>query len=62
MLFDPLQSSCENNGGDSLAEVREMVRILGKELYNGRSQVWIQLLYFTSELIMQSLFVLSGEK
>lgn len=39
-----------------------MVQILGKELYNGSSQGWIQLLYFISELIVQTPFVLTGEK
>ena len=43
-------------------EVRKIIQILGKELCNGSSQGWIQLLYLISELIVQIPFVLSGEK
>lgn len=38
-----------------------MVQISGKELFNGSSQGWIQLLYFLSELTVWTPFVLSRE-
>lgn len=47
-------SKCGNTGRDSLVEVRKMVQILEKEHHNVNSQGWIQLLYFVSELMVQT--------